>query len=151
MVITKRRSMFYSHIDAHIPILMLPSCLTWANFKLQYTMSFGERLRTARTQKALTQSQLAEAVGIHYTQVGRYEKKGAVPAADVLTRLADALGVSGDYLMNGTADEHAATQLNDRDLLEHFREVERMPPEDRNVVKQLIDAFITKRKLRALA
>ena len=114
-------------------------------------MSFGERLRTARALKSLTQSQLAEAAGIHYTQVGRYEKKGAVPAADVLARLADALGVSSDYLMNGTPDEHAAAHLTDRDLLEHFREVERMPPGDRAVVKQLIDAFVTKRKLRALA
>ena len=83
-------------------------------------------------------------------QIGRHENKGSVPAADVLSRLADALGVSGDFLMSGTSDQHAASQLTDHDLLARFRQVEAMPPEDRSVIKQLIDAFVAKSKIQQI-
>lgn len=84
-------------------------------------MSFGQRLRDERLKKRFTQAQLTEAAGIHYIQFGHYENKGSVPAADVLSRLADALGVSGDFLVNGTSDQHAAGQLTDHELLARFR------------------------------
>ena len=113
-------------------------------------MGFGQRLRTARTARGLTQADLAAAAGVHHAQIGRYENKGAVPAADVLARLADALATSGDFLMTGTADEHAAAHLTDRDLLDQFRQVETLPAEDRSVIKSLIDAYLTKQQLRRL-
>ena len=83
-------------------------------------MSFGQRLRDTRRALGLTQSQLAAVAGVHHAQIGRYENKGAVPAADVLTRLASALQTSGDFLIDGTADERAADQLADADLLARF-------------------------------
>lgn len=113
-------------------------------------MPFGQRLRDARLARGLTQLDLARAAGVHHAQIGRYENKGAVPAADVLARMADALGVAGDFLISGSADEHAGAELRDKDLLAHFKLVERMPPTDRDVVKALIDAFATKHQLRKL-
>ena len=55
---------------------------------------FAERLRELRKQKGLSQTELGERVGVHYTHVGRYERGVSRPAADTLKRLADALGVS---------------------------------------------------------
>jgi hypothetical protein len=39
----------------------------------------------------------------------------------------------------------------DTDLLQQFKAVDLMPDEDKQVIKKLIDAFITKGKLKQLA
>jgi transcriptional regulator with XRE-family HTH domain len=114
-------------------------------------MSFAQRLRKIRTDKGLSQTDLAKAVGIHYTQIGRYETKGAQPSADVLSKIANALGVSSDYLTNGSAEDLADSSLTDKELLNQFKAIEKMPEAKKNVVKEFLDAFITKDKLRQLA
>jgi transcriptional regulator with XRE-family HTH domain len=60
-------------------------------------MGLSERLKEARTNKGLSQSELAKKVKLHYTQIGRYEKKGAQPFADILSKLADVLDVTTDF------------------------------------------------------
>lgn len=112
---------------------------------------FGERLKSARTAKKLSQTDLAKAIGVHYTQVGRYEKKGAIPSADVLARIANTLEVSSDFLMSGTTEELASGQLSDKELLNQFKQIEQLPDQDRDVVKIFLDAFLTKRKVQQLA
>lgn len=74
-----------------------------------------------------------------------------MPNSDTLKRLAETLGVTGDYLLNGASDTMARARLEDRELLQQFQEVERLGDEDKRVIKVLLDAFLTKRKLRALA
>ena len=82
--------------------------------------------------------------------MGRYEKKGAQPSAEVLSKLANALGVSSDYLTNGTSDDLAESSLTDKELLNQFKNIEKLPEADKNVVKVFLDAFITKKKLKQL-
>lgn len=114
-------------------------------------MGFAERLKKARNDRGLSQTELAKLVGIHYTQIGRYEKKGAQPSAEVLSKLSNALGVSSDYLTNGTSDDLAESSLTDKELLNQFKAIEKMGDEDKGVVKVFLDAFITKKKLKQLA
>jgi len=113
-------------------------------------MGFAERLKKARNDRGLSQTELAKLVGIHYTQIGRYEKKGAQPSADVLSKLSNALGVSSDFLTNGTSDDLAENSLTDKELLNQFKAIEKMNEEDKSVVKVFLDAFITKGKLKQL-
>jgi transcriptional regulator with XRE-family HTH domain len=114
-------------------------------------MKFAERLKKARQNKGLSQTELGEAVGIHYTQIGRYENKGATPTADILAKIANVLGVSSDYLMSGTAEDIANDTLKDKELLNQFKLIEQLPDNDRNVVKIFLDAFITKKQIQKLA
>ena len=90
-------------------------------------------------------------MGISYAQIGRYETKDSQPPAKTLTAIADALGVSPDFLLYGSADEKAKTKLSDPELINQFQAIEQMDEEDRTVVKKLIDAFITKKKVQKLA
>ena len=99
----------------------------------------------------MSQSDLAEKVGISYAQIGRYETKDAQPPTKTLTAIADALGISPDYLIYGTSDEKAKTRLSDPELINQFKAIEAMDEEDKNVVKKLIDAFITKKSIQKLA
>jgi len=74
-----------------------------------------------------------------------------MPNSETLKRIAETLGVTGDYLMDGSSDTVARARLEDRELLQQFQEIEKLEDEDKRVIKVLLDAFLTKRKLRALA
>lgn len=63
---------------------------------------FSQRLREVRTMRGITQEQLAEMADISRVMVGRYETTDQLPALDTLIRIADALGVSTDYLLGRT-------------------------------------------------
>lgn len=60
--------------------------------------AFGKRLARARAASNMTQRELADAVGITWSQISRYEAGKASPRLAVLMKLAEALGVSLDDL-----------------------------------------------------
>jgi transcriptional regulator with XRE-family HTH domain len=107
----------------------------------------GDRIKQLRKEKGLSQAELGKLVGLSYAQIGRYEKKGMQPSAEVLNKIAEALGASPDFLLNGSAEEKAANHLSDKELIQQFKEVEQMAEEDKSFVKRFLDAFITKIKL----
>lgn len=115
------------------------------------TEGFAKRLRDLRQQRGLHQGALAEKVGLHQNQIGRYERGTSHPSGEALKRLADVLGVSTDYLIEGDVEDAAKADFQDRELLRLFKEVESLADDDKAVVKKLLDAFLTKKKLQALA
>jgi transcriptional regulator with XRE-family HTH domain len=108
---------------------------------------FSQRLRTLRKARDLSQTQLGEKAGLHYTHIGRFERGTSRPGGDTLKRLADALDTTSDYLLDGASDEAAAARVTDRELLRQFQAVEHLPDADKQVVKTLLDAFITRRQI----
>jgi transcriptional regulator with XRE-family HTH domain len=64
-------------------------------------MKFGEKLRTLRIQKQLTQRELANKVGLGLNTISNYEKGRTYPQnRDVYRQLADILGVTVETLYN---------------------------------------------------
>jgi transcriptional regulator with XRE-family HTH domain len=121
------------------------------NKENQTEAGFAARLLSLRKQKNLSQTELGKIVDVHYSHIGRYERGISRPAADTLKRMADALGVSSDYLIEGTTADAAKAKFEDRELLLQFQEVEKLEEEDKQVVKKLIDAFLTKKHIQELA
>ncbi|NJO89065.1 MAG: helix-turn-helix transcriptional regulator [Chloroflexia bacterium] len=113
--------------------------------------ALGERIKSLRKEKGLSQSGLAEKAGISYAQLSRYEIKGSQPPAEVLKKLADALDTSVDFLIYGDTDEKAKASLKDAELLQQFKAVEQLNDDDRSTIKKVISAFITQAKLRQIA
>ncbi|PZU43440.1 MAG: transcriptional regulator [Microbacterium sp.] len=111
---------------------------------------FAERLRALRKARNLSQTQLGEKAGLHYTHIGRFERGTSRPGGDTLKRLADALDTTSDYLLQGASDEAAAARVTDRELLRQFQAVEHLPDADKQVVKTLLDAFLTKRQIESI-
>ena len=111
---------------------------------------FPRRIHDLRRQKDLSQTELAQAVGLHYTHIGRYERGESRPSADTLKRLADAQGVTGDYLLEGATTEAARARFEDRDLLQHFQEAEQLPREDKDLIKEFLGAFLMRRRLERM-
>ena len=56
-------------------------------------MSFGENLKKARKDAEMTQSELAQRVGITERSVYNYEKNSRAPKVDIVEKFAQALGV----------------------------------------------------------
>ena len=67
--------------------------------------SLGGRVRECREQRGWTQKKLASAASISVTFLSELENDHRKPGARVLLRLADALGVSLDYLLRGAVSE----------------------------------------------
>lgn len=62
-------------------------------------MTFAERLKAMRTERGLTQQQVADGAGISRSLLTYYEVKNKEPGAHVLCCLADYFGVTTDYLL----------------------------------------------------
>jgi len=63
-----------------------------------------DRLKLARIEAGHTQESLAELLNIDTRQIWRYENSESEPKGDMVARLARALNVSTDYLLDLTGD-----------------------------------------------
>jgi transcriptional regulator with XRE-family HTH domain len=61
---------------------------------------FGERVRSLRQRKGLSQEELADLVGVHRTYLGGIERGERNPALKNIAALAEALNVSLSDLFN---------------------------------------------------
>ena len=58
----------------------------------------GKRLRELREGSRLTQTQVAEVVGVQQSRINRYESGKSTPPPEVFVKYADFFDVSMDYL-----------------------------------------------------
>ena len=49
-------------------------------------MTFGERLKLEREKRELSKGDLSNMIGLHYSQIGRYERDEAIPKSDKLKK-----------------------------------------------------------------
>ncbi len=74
-------------------------------------MTFGEKLRTYRLKKNMTQQELAKAVGLGLNTISNYEKGKTYPQnREVYAKLAQVLGIDADFLHNEHDDFIAQAQ-----------------------------------------
>lgn len=110
--------------------------------------SFGEHLKQLRSEKNISQSELAELIGMHATHISRYERDLTQPTLEVIKKTANALGVSTDALIYGSSDQQAKNKIKDAELLTMFNKVQTLDPKDINVIKSLLNAYILKTDLQ---
>ena len=102
----------------------------------------GARIQDLRRAAKLSQTELADKIGISKSQMIRYESKGAQPPADILNRLADIFGTSIDYLINGNTNQKAVDALKNTKILQRFKEIEQLPDHEQNVIIEVVTAYI---------
>ena len=107
------------------------------------TMALPDRLAALRKNASLTQQALADIAGIHVVQVRRYETGAAQPSLDALKKLAVALSVPTDLLLFDEGERGP-----DDDLRLHFEALTRLDPEERQLVKGLIESVVLKHDVR---
>jgi transcriptional regulator with XRE-family HTH domain len=114
------------------------------------TSKLGERIKELLKDNNMTVVELCDKTKVSKAQMNRYVNHGSQPQGDILNKISGALGTSVDYLLNGKTDEKAKAVLKNVELLNQFKAVESMPDKDKNIVTELISAFIAKRQIQKL-
>jgi transcriptional regulator with XRE-family HTH domain len=102
-------------------------------------MGFGKRVAELRKERRLTQNALADMIGIHVTQLRRYEAGTSQPTLDVLRKLAQSLRVSADVLVFGEGERGP-----DDDFRLQFEAIAKLDPSEKQVIKDVLDAILLK-------
>ena len=100
-------------------------------------MGFPERLAALRKERRLTQKALAEQVGVHITQIQRYEGGTIQPTLDVIRRLAIALSISADSLVFDK-DERGPGD----DLKLEFEALNQFDDEEKAIARKVLQGLI---------
>ena len=66
---------------------------------------FAEKLKAARADAGINQTELSERTGVSRRSISAYENGESIPRRDVLRRLAGALGVTVAYLTDDTSSD----------------------------------------------
>lgn len=111
---------------------------------------FGARLKALREKRGLSQAELADMAGVFKGQLLRYEHGRSSPTAEKIVALARVLRVSTDALLRGDRKGEESIGLDNVRLFERFRILDSLPKQDQEVVLQLVDAVIAKRRMQSV-
>ncbi len=109
------------------------------------TMNFPKRFIQLRKEHNFTQPQMADVVGVHITQIKRYEAGQAQPSIDILKKIAVAFNVSADWLIFDDGERELPNVLQMK-----FEAVSQMSDEDQRTIQSLIDGMILKHQAKQL-
>ncbi len=99
-------------------------------------MAFAQRFTNLRKQANLTQDALAQAVGVHVSQIRRYEAGTSTPTLDVLRNIALALHTSADSLVFDPDERQPPDDLH---LI--FEAIADLDPHHQQLAKELLEAI----------
>jgi transcriptional regulator with XRE-family HTH domain len=105
--------------------------------------NFDKIITDSRKQKGWSQIDLANESGVSREMIGKYERGIATPSLDAAKKIADAFGVSLDYLVgegvNASFDKKTLQRIQDLELLE---------ADKKQTLFDLIDTYIRDAKTR---
>jgi transcriptional regulator with XRE-family HTH domain len=121
---------------------------------------FTSRLKDLRSEKKLTQKELAENLNLTHSTISKYERGDLEPSNDVLLSISDFFDVSVDFLLGKTNDRYFGTSLArpkaidaaedlyrvDPDMLVQMCRATNLPEQERQKIKEysalLIEKFL---------
>ena len=97
---------------------------------------------------AISQEAFAAKIGVHVTNLSKYERSKSVPSLEIAEKMASVLDISLDELVYGKQNEKARNQINDSELLNYFIKTQNLDDDLKQSVIDFLDAFILKQGLR---
>lgn len=110
-------------------------------------MNFNIRLKQLRQKHKLTQSELADILGLKPTAVSNYESRRNEPSFDKLISLSKYFDVSCDYLL-GISDAYLPVggEVLDKDIVEFFNTYQQLDFENAQELKNYADYLLYKQE-----
>ena len=96
-------------------------------------MNFGDNMMLLRKKKKLSQSALGKMIGTSGDVIGRYDRGDITPSIDVVSKIADALEVSVDYLIGKT------NLLLDKDAVDGLIRISELNENNKTFILNMID------------
>jgi transcriptional regulator with XRE-family HTH domain len=116
--------------------------LVYPSFLILIIMILGDNVMLLRKKKSLSQADLGKIIGTSGDVIGRYERGDITPSVEVVSKIADALEVSVDYLLGKTKMEL------DKQTLKRLEDIAKLPDENKNFVLNLIDMALRDFKVK---
>lgn len=107
---------------------------------------FGQHLKKLRSEKGFSQEIFASKIGVHVTNLSKYERNISMPSLEVAEKMSKALSISMDELVYG--ENKADIMLQDHQLLSLFAKTQNLPENQKSTVKDLLEAFILKTNIQ---
>ena len=95
-----------------------------------------------RKKKGFSQADLGKMIGTSGDVVGRYERGDISPSVEVVSKIADALEVSVDYLLGKTKMEMY------KQAMKRLEDISNLPDESKRFVLNLIDMALRDFKVK---
>lgn len=109
-------------------------------------MQLGEVIQQLRSNRSLSQKEVALSVGIDRGQYSRIESGKVEPTLTTLRKIAQALEVSlGDFF---TENQPLDINSFDKSLIDKLRLIDQLNEEQQKMVFAFIDALVSNRKLK---
>jgi transcriptional regulator with XRE-family HTH domain len=102
----------------------------------------GARVARLRRERGITQTELAEMLGVTQPVVSDYERGELRLHGELLVQLAAILGASVDEIL-GLEAQRSTAAVRDRRLARRLQQIEQLPKRDQQAILRTIDAFIT--------
>lgn len=99
----------------------------------------GDKIKLLRTERNMSQKELAKAISISASAIGMYEQKRRFPDIDTVIRLSSFFHVSTDYLL--LEDCERPLSADEIRWLKLYREI---PPEERTECVGFIKGYVSR-------
>lgn len=108
-------------------------------------IDIANRIALLRKEKNITQTELSKIIGSSREIISKYEKDGVMPSIDTAKKIADAFGVTLDYLVG-----EGSNAKFDKKTLKRLNDIEAMDSEFKAQFFNIIDAVIRDYKTRQM-
>lgn len=116
-------------------------------FPLDWNMTdFHQRLRQLRKARELTQTRVAELLGVSPRVYTRWENGDATPLLGTVVKLADILDVSLDELA-GRKETNGDAKIHNPELHRLYKKVDQLSDEDQQALVIVLDSLVKRSKV----
>ena len=114
-------------------------------------MSMGDTIVKLRIEKEMRQADLANQVGVHPSNVTRWELGLSKPRKKALEKLAVALGTTVEELLSeDTEGLRERLMVQDSELAQMLLQVHRLEEKEQEALKIFLDALLTRTQMSEL-
>lgn len=97
----------------------------------------GKRIREKRDEQGLTREKVAEMTGISVNYLGTIERGEKVPRVEVIIKIANALKVTSDELLQDVLDRECVIKMSN-----YHTEAEKLEERDKQRLYNIIEAYL---------
>ena len=97
----------------------------------------GKRIREKRDEHGLTREKVAEMTGISVNYLGTIERGEKIPRVEVIIKIANALKVTSDELLQDVLDQECMIKMSN-----YHTEAEKLEERDKQRLYNIIEAYL---------
>lgn len=97
----------------------------------------GDKITQLRKQKNWSQTELAKQISASREAIGKYERNEALPSVETAKKIANAFGVTLDFLV-----DDATIPSLDKETVNRINDIQKMDVNTKNILFNVIDTYI---------